>query len=77
MYSKSAVAVFCKSPTKWSSRSLFTSNRVREQKQTPLLPIIFTMGSEHTRLHLREMETVFTTFGRPKDRYLRTVLVTM
>ena len=25
MYSKSAVAVFCKSPTKWSSRSLFAS----------------------------------------------------
>lgn len=68
---------FVKSSTKWSSRSLFASTAFCESKQTPLLPTAFTIGSGHTRLHLREMETVITTFGRPKDRYLRTVIVTM
>ena len=77
MYSKSAVAVFCKSPTKWSSRSLFAPiTCVSGSKRRSYQPFS-RIGSGHTRLHLREMETVFTTFGRPKDRYLRTVIVTM
>ncbi len=59
------------------SQSCFGKAWARCSSRSPLLSTTFAADSGHTRSPLGEMQTALTTLGRPKYRYLRTVIVTM